>query len=191
MALKVARLTLNRAAMPQKCNELGIRFERQSVAMIKGNLTEMILLRPATSLLPEGEAVGPEPRFNLVVCGMHLKSGDGTVAQGSGQLVITAQRLLGMINNGTATGSNPLSSSSGSVFCFSIGRDDIYAPDVTKRRFKPSDYGFRAREEQTPSFYLTVFSAMASIANGKTLYWHDKNMDSAMSAEGRQSLLKT
>jgi len=191
MGLKVARLTLNRTAMPQKYDALGIRFECQSVTTIKRNQTEMILLRPASTLLPESEAVGREPRFNLIVCGLHLASGDGTVAQGSGQFVITGQRLLGMIDNGTATGSKPLSPGSGNVFCFALSRDDVYAPEVTRHRFKPSDYIFRAKDEQAVSFCLTVFSGMASVSNGKTQYWHDKNMDYALSAEGRAGLLKT
>ena len=191
MPLKTARLTLNGASMPQQYKDLGIRFEREPVAKIKGGSSDMILLRPAGRLLPQEESVGPEPRWNHVICGMHLKTGDGSVAQGSGQLLITGQRFIGMISDGSATDSKPLGlDSSGSVFCFAFHRDDIYSPEVKRRRLKPSDYLFRAKEELPLSFVLTVFAAMASIANGKTSLWHDKNMDYALSVEGRQGLLK-
>jgi hypothetical protein len=178
--------------MPQQHKELGIRFERRTVAKIKGGTTDMVLLRPAGSLLQEDEAVGPEPRWNLVICGLHLEMGDGTVAEGSGQLLITGQRLIGMIDTGSATGSPPLSlEASGNVFCFTFNRLDVYAPDVKKHRMKPSDFSFRAREELEMSFRFIVFSAMAFVANDKTGLWYDKNMSYALSVEGREGLLKT
>lgn len=191
MALKKARFTLDRSSLPTQNPDLGIRFVRQSVEKFKAGNADMVLLRPAGSLLSGEDAVGPEPRFNHVVCGMQLRSRDGTVAEGSGQLIISGQRFLGLIDSGTVTGGPPLDvNTSGNVFCFTFLRSDVYAPEIKKRRMKPSDFTFRSKEELPEGFTCTVFSAMASIANGKTSLWYDKNMLQAISEEGRQSLLR-
>ena len=102
MGLKTARLTIDRSLLPQRRNDLGVRFERQSIAKIKASSppADMMLIRPAGSLLSEEDAVGPEPRARYILCGMELKAHNGTAAQGSGLLVITAQRFIGMIETG-------------------------------------------------------------------------------------------
>ncbi len=191
MSLKTARLTLDNNSMPQHYKDLGIRFVRETVAGNKGGSTEMVLVRPAASLLPEEEALGPEGSFYLLACGLHLKASDGTTAQGSGQLLITGRRLIGMLTNGSATGSNPLSATTGNVFCFSLNRDDVLPPEVKTRRLKPSEYTFRSRDGLAVQFQLLVFAAMAAIANGKTILWYDKNMNFALSPEGQERLLNS
>jgi hypothetical protein len=191
--LKTARLTISRESLPQQYRELGIRFERQSVAKIKAGSppSDMVLLRPAAGLLSDDDAVGHEPRWNHILCGLSLKAGDGTAAQGSGQLLITGRRFIGMIDDGTATGAPPLSiRKSGSVFCFTFLRDDVSAPVIKKNMLKPSDFSFRSKAELGAGFQLTVFAAFAYVANGKTNYWHDKNMLYTLSEEGRQGQLQ-
>lgn len=44
-----------------------------------------------------------------------LKAMDGTDAQGQGQLLITGQRIIGMIENGQVAGGSPLSDSTGNI----------------------------------------------------------------------------
>jgi hypothetical protein len=144
MSLKTARLTIDHGLLPQKSDKLGIWFERRSVAKIKAGSppSDMILVKPAGALLGAEEAVGPEPRWNNVLCGMLIKATDGTEAHGQGQLLITGQRLIGMIDNGTASDGPPLSiGTSGNIFCFTCHRDDVYPPQVKKRRLMPSDLG--------------------------------------------------
>ena len=97
-----------------------------------------------------------------------------------------------MIDNGTAAGGPPLSvGTSGSVFCFTFHRDDVYPPQVKKHRLTPSDFTFRSKEEQPVAFQLLVIAAMAYVANDKMGYWQDKNMLHSLSEEGRQGLLKS
>jgi hypothetical protein len=88
MGLKTARLTIDRSLLPQRRDDLGVRFERQSVAKIKASdpPSDMVLIRPAGSLLSEEEAVGPEPRSNCIACGIKLTAHDGPAALGSGLL---------------------------------------------------------------------------------------------------------
>jgi hypothetical protein len=193
MALKTARLTIDRSLLPQKWDGLGIRFERHSVAKINASkpASDMVLAKPAGVLLSAEEAIGPEPRWNTILCGMRLKALDGTDVEGQGQLIITSQRFIGMIDNGKSAGGAPLSvATSGSIFCFTFHRDDVYPPQVKKHRLTPSDFTFRSKEEQPVAFQLLVIAAMAYVANDKMGYWHDKDMFRVLSEEGRQGLLK-
>jgi hypothetical protein len=124
--LKTARLTIDRSALPLNQSDLGIRFIRQSVKKIKASSppADMVLIKPNGELLKEADKVGPEPRWRYVLCGMRLKALDGTAAQGSGLLVITAHRFIGMIEDGVVAGGPPLAlNNSGHVFCFSVKRD--------------------------------------------------------------------
>jgi hypothetical protein len=191
--LKTVRLVIEHNKLPQKYDKLGVRFERHTVEKAEaGGPTDMVLIRPAGALLSPDESVGPEPRWNDILCGMRLKAMDGTDVQGQGQLLITGQRLIGMIENGKATAGPPLSvGTSGNIFCFSCHRDDVYAPQVKKHRLMPSDFHFRSKEEQPVAFALLVFMAMGYVANDKVGYWHDKDMLRALSEEGRQGLLKS
>jgi hypothetical protein len=193
MGLKTARLTIDRSLLPQRQSDLGIRLERQSVAKIKAGSApaDMVIVRPAAALLGAEDAVGPEPRSNYILCGMSVKALDGTAAQGKGLLVITAQRLIGMIDDGVVAGGPPLAlNKSGHVFCFTLRRDEIQSPQVKKHRLTPSDFSFKSKEEVSTSFQLTIFAAMAYINNGKMGYWHDRNMLQALSEEGRKGLLQ-
>lgn len=192
MVLIVANLTLTRASMPQQYQEMGIRFERHEIARFKGGVRDEILLRPAAKLLAVEEDIGPEPRYHLIMSGLQLKFGENKVAQGSGQLVITGKRLLGMIDEGTVSGGVPLSvDASGKVFCFSILHEDVEAPIIKRQRLQPSIYEFRAKDAQTTSFAFTVYSALACVNGNRFQYWHDRDMDHALSIRGRQELLVT
>lgn len=193
MVFKTARLTLDLSLLPQKSDQLGILFERHSVAKIKASLPprDMVLVKPAASLLGAEEPVGPEPRWNSILCGMLIKGPGGTSAQGTGQFIITGQRFIGMIDDGVADGGPPLSvAASGSIFCFTCNRDDVNPVQVKKRRLMPSDFSFHSKEEQPAAFHLLVFAAAAYVANGKTGYWHNKDTLRVLSEEGRLALLK-
>jgi hypothetical protein len=194
MGLKTALLIIDRNSLPQKRSDLGVRFECHTVAKIKASspATDMVLIKPAGDLLTGENAVGPEPRWNHILCGIRLKAMDGTDAQGSGQLIITGQRLIGMIDTGKVTGARPLDlDTSGNVFCFALHRGDVYSPQMKKHRLTPSEFLFRSKEEQNTAFHLVIFSALVYVANGKMGYWHDKNMLHAISEEGREGLLKS
>jgi len=192
MSLKTALYTIDRDHLPVNATDLGARFVRQKIATIKADSPpkDMVLMVPASNLLTGENAVGPEPRFNTILCGLRLQTQDGNVAEGTGQVVITAQRLLGMVDYGTLTGGLPLSvEANRHVYCFTFHRDDVYPPNIKKHRLIPSEFSFRSKEEVEVSFLIMIFSAAAYVANGKMGYWHDKHMLNAFSHEGRQRLL--
>ncbi len=96
-----------------------------------------------------------------------------------------------MIDSGAVTGSPALElETSGNVFCFTLHRDDVYLPEMKKRRLKPSLFSFRSKEEVAVGFQVSVFAAIAYVTNGKMCYWQDKYMLHAVSDEGRHGLLK-
>ncbi len=193
MALTTATLTIDHSLLPQKYDKLGVRFERRSVTTLKAGAPpkDMVLLRPAGTLLAGDAAIGPEPRWNHILCGISIKTADGTEAHGQGQFIITGQRFIGMIDNGTAGGTSPLSAAkTGKIFCFSFGRDDVSPPEVKKHRLQPSDFTFVGQQGQPVRFRVLIFAGMAYVANDKIGYWHDKDMFRVLSDEGRQGLLK-
>jgi hypothetical protein len=192
MALQTARLRLDRSARPQPCKDLGIRFQLHSVASVRagGPAQDMVLVLPSPELLDAEHAVGDEPSWNHLVCGLELRTKDGTVAQGSGQLLITGRRYIAMIDTGSVTGESPLTlSKEGDVYCFALLRDDVGAPAINKHMLTPADYTFRSKDDQALPFQFAVQGAAVCIANSKASYWHDKNMRRAISEEGRRDLL--
>lgn len=190
MALKTTRLPLGPSSMPYPCETLGVTLERESVTKIKGGTSNMVLIRPSRKLLPESEAIGPEPRWHHVLCGLNLRLGDGTVEEGSGQLLITGRRVIGIIDEVLVPRSSGELSTPETAFCFTFLRDDVYPAEKKKNRFpKPSDFTFRSREEQPISFRLIVFSALGSVSSNQLHLWHDKNMIHALSDERRPYLL--
>ena len=91
--------TVDPKALPKGFATLGVRIERETVQQLKGDPKEMVLLTPASKLLSEEDAIGPEPNFRRILCGVDIL-GDGVVARGSGQFVITAQRFICMLDSG-------------------------------------------------------------------------------------------
>jgi hypothetical protein len=192
MGLKTAHLAIDRSRLPQDRSDLGIRLFRGSVAKMKADRppADMVLIRPMPDLLSEEEAVGPEPRLRLVLCGMRLKLSDGTVAQGSGLLVVTGRRFIGMIGDGAVAGGPPLASGkSEHAFCFAVGRDDLADPQIKKHLITGSEFSFRDKDRLPGGFQLTIFSIAAAISDGKMIYWQDKNMLRDLSDEGRQKFI--
>lgn len=193
MSLKTADFTLNRNSLPAQRSDVGIRLVRQTVETIKASASpaDKVLILPASNLLSGDDAVGPEPHWNHLLCGIGLQLKNGTVAAGAGQLVITGRRFISMIDSGTLTGAPDLDlDTSGHVYCFTINRDDVYLPEMKKHLLKPSEFTFRSKEEQEVAFQFVVYAAVAYIANKKMNYWHDKNMLRAVSDEGRDSFLR-
>jgi hypothetical protein len=181
VSLKTLTFTMELSGLPASSKELGVRFTREKVEQIKGGTTEMVLFSPATKLLSEEDAVGPEPTFYRIMCGIDFKDGRGTAAQGTGQLLITPQRLIGMLADTGQAGGRQLGFSAGSViFCFSCLRGDVGDPAVDRKRLKPSDFTFSSQPGLPVAFRFTVFAAFAAIANNKMSFWHDDKMEKAL-----------
>jgi len=192
MPLKSAQFTLKRESLPVQSRDLGVRFVLRTVKPPKASQApvERVLMVPDTKAFRDGESVGPEPLYRHILCGAGLQTGNGTVVAGSGQMVITPQRLLFMVDDGDVNSKLKLDiNSNGEVYCFYVLRDDVYEPEVKKKRLKPSEFFFRSKEEAPVSFRIAAYAAWAYVAGDHLGYWYDKNMLSALSDEGRQSLL--
>lgn len=192
MALTTAQFTLDPASLPTLSKDLGVRFLQRAVKGIaQGAPTVNRILMIPDRNAADPATVGPEPRWNHLVCGVGLQTGNGKIVAGSGQMIITAQRYLFMVDDGDIDGTAKLDIKSiGTVYCFYVLRDDVYDPEVKRHRFKPSEFFFRSKEEAPVSFRIAAYAAYAYIVNDQMGYWHDKDMLRALSEAGRQSLLR-
>jgi len=89
---------------------------------------------------------------------MTLRLGDGTVAEGAGQIVVTGQRLIGMITDGTV-GKAALKeiAGAGSVYAFAFDWDDCDPVEIQKNwRGKPVSGRIMSKEGQSPVFGIQV-----------------------------------
>ncbi len=115
MAIVATTLTLDLAALPTRSAELRVGFGMG----VGNNNKQLLLLYPGT----DG---GYEPQHLRYAVYMTLTF-DGMTVGNLGQLVVTGQRLIGMMTHGSAGGTK-LNESAGSVFAFTIGLDDFSRP---------------------------------------------------------------
>lgn len=101
MALTVGHLTFQLPAVPTASAALGAAF-----CLGTGNNKKGLLI-----LFPAGRGQVPVRRFAVY---MTLTSDDGTSAGDLGQLVVTSDRLIGMLTHGSAGGTR-LDERAGSV----------------------------------------------------------------------------
>lgn len=154
MPIITGNYTLDRSKLPSKSDKLRVRFVSQLVNR-KNNL---LVIYPNAEL-------GYEPVYVRFVAGMKLQLDDGTVAQMMGQIVVTGQRLIGMITDGSV-GKVVLSQSTGSVYAFVFDLDDIRPVETkTNWRGKPVEAIIRSKEGQKPAFLLQVSGEIASLKN--------------------------
>ena len=154
MSIVTGHYTLDRSRLPSKADKLRVRFVSQ---LVNGKNTLLVIY-------PNSEP-GFEPSYVRYASGIILKLGDGTVAQQSGQIVITGQRLIGMITKGSV-GNAVLNESAGSVYAFALDLDDIRPVEIkTNWRGKPVEAVIQSKEGQSPAFLLQVFSVIALLKN--------------------------
>src|SRR5579871_3648072 len=120
VAFAANRVTFDPATPPPESRSLGV-----SCRMGTGNNSKQLLL-----LFPAGPR--PAPYLRLAVY-MSLVGPDGGTAGDLGQLVITGERLIGMMTHGSAAGSR-LDERAGSVYVFTASMDDL-APAVPKTKW--------------------------------------------------------
>jgi hypothetical protein len=90
MPIVTGHYTFNRTNQPAKADELRVRFVPQ---LVNGKNTLLVHY-------PNSEP-GFEPSYLRYVVEMKLQLGDGTVPWGLAQIVVTGQRLIGMITDGS------------------------------------------------------------------------------------------
>ncbi len=178
MPIATGHYTLDLSKLPSKADELRVRFEQQ---VVNGKNVQLLIY-------PDAEP-GFEPSYVRYATGMSLQLGDGTVAGRLGQLVVTGQRLVGMITGGSV-GNAALDASHGAIYVFSIDLDDCYGPvPKTNWRGKPVEAMFRSKEDQRVAFMLHVFSMVATVKNGgEVAYTSLPRLLEHLTPEGRQRL---
>jgi hypothetical protein len=180
MPIIAAHYQLNLSELPVRSEKLRARFGQQVV----NGKNKRIFLYPDTD-------PGFEPRYVRYGSGIILKLSDGTVAQQIGQIVVTGQRIIGIVSRG-AVGKIPLNSETGSIYGFSVDLNDIQPLAIrTNWRNKPIEVNIRSRVGQEPAFALQLFSVAAQLANdGKAQPASLPALLTRLSPEGRDKLLK-
>jgi hypothetical protein len=141
-------LRLDLSALPLHSPEFGAGFYLGT----GNNSKPLLLVAPGA-----GNSVVPHVRY---AAGLVLTLADGTVVKELGQLVVTSDRIIGIVTHGSA-GQVRLDGATGSVYAFTAGADDLQPAEVqTKRRGKLTGLVVRSREGR---FELHVTSVIGSL----------------------------
>ena len=147
-------LRLDLSALPLHSPEFGAGFYLGT----GNNSKPLLLVAPGA-----GNSVVPHVRY---AAGLVLTLADGTVVKELGQLVVTSDRIIGIVTHGSA-GQVRLDGATGSVYAFTAGADDLQPAEVqTKRRGKLTGLVVRSRDGQ---FELHVTSVIGSLDDDGTL----------------------
>jgi hypothetical protein len=147
-------LTLDLSALPLHSPEFGAGFYLGT----GNNSKPLLLVAPGA-----GNSVVPHVRY---AAGLVLTLADGTVVKELGQLVVTSDRIIGIVTHGSV-GQVKLDGATGSVYAFTAGVDDLQPAEVqAKRRGKLTGLVIRSREGQ---FELHVTSVIGSLDDDGTL----------------------
>jgi hypothetical protein len=153
VALAAGHLTFQLPAVPTASPALGAEFRLGTGNNRKG----LPILFPAGS--------GQVPPYQRFAVYMTLTRDDGSSAGDLGQLVLTDDRLIGMMTRGSADGTR-LDERAGSVYVFTVARGDL-APAVRKTRWTGRAAGVVVRSAAglEPGFVLEITSAIGTLAD--------------------------
>jgi hypothetical protein len=141
-------LRLDLSALPLPSPEFGAGFYLGT----GNNRKPLLLVAPGA-----GNSVVPHVRY---AAGLVLTLADGTVVKELGQLVVTSDRIIGIVTHGSA-GQVRLDGTAGSVYAFTAGADDLQPAEVqTKRRGGLTGLIIRSRDGR---FELHVTSVIGSL----------------------------
>jgi hypothetical protein len=155
-----SHLMLDLSALPFHSAELNADFRLGT-----GNDGKPLLLLSPASV---AAATSPHERFAVY---MELSGDDGTAAGKLGQLVVTAERVIGMMTRGSA-GRTKLDDSAGCVYVFAARRDDLRPAEAeTNRKGSPTKALIRTRDGHDPGFTLRVTSVVGTLDDrGQLVY---------------------
>jgi hypothetical protein len=141
-------LRLDLSALPLPSPEFGAGFYLGT----GNNRKPLLLVAPGV-----GNSVVPHVRY---AAGLVLTLADGTVVEETGQIVVTSDRIIGIVTQGSA-GQVRLDGAAGSVYAFTAGADDLQPAEVqTKRRGGLTGLIIRSRDGR---FELHVTSVIGSL----------------------------
>lgn len=159
MTFTAGHLMLDLSALPFHSAELNADFRLGA-----GNNGKPLLLSPAA------DAAAPSPHERFAVY-MELSGDDGTAAGKLGQLVVTRERVIGMMTRGSAGGAK-LDDSAGRVYAFAASRDDLRPAEAeTNRKGRLTQALIRSRDGRYPGFTLRVTSVAGTLDDrGQLVY---------------------
>ncbi len=158
MAFGSCHLKLDLSALPSQSDELDVVFGRGV-----GNNGKPLLL-----IFPVKDTVADPGHIRYAVY-MHLRLSDGTEAGELGQLVVSGQRLIGMMTHGSADGAR-LNESAGSVYAFALNLEDIQsARPLTRWTGRVAGVVIHSREHLQQRFVLEVRSVVGALADSGRL----------------------
>ena len=160
MTFTASHLMLDLSALPFHSAELNADFRLGA-----GNNGKPLLL-----LSPAADAAAPSPHERFAVY-MELSGDDGTAAGKLGQLVVTGERVIGMMTRGSAGGAK-LDDSAGCVYAFAASRDDLRPAEAeTNRKGSVTQALIRSRDGQYPGFTLRITSVVGTLDDrGQLVY---------------------
>jgi hypothetical protein len=160
VSFTASQLMLDLSALPFHSAELGADFRLGA----GNNGKPLLLLSPAAG----AAALSPHVRFAVY---MELSGDDGTAAGKLGQLVVTGERVIGMMTRGSAGGTR-LDDSAGRVYGFAVSRDDLRPAEAeTSRKGSPTRVLIRSRDGRHPGFTLRVTSVVGALDDrGQLVY---------------------
>ena len=154
MTFAADHLRLDLSALPLPSPEFGAGLYLGT----GNNRKPLLLVAPGA-----GNSVVPHVRY---AAGLVLTLADGTVVKELGQLVVTSDRIIGIVTQGSA-GQVRLDGAAGSVYAFTAGADDLQPAEVqTKRQGKLTGLVVRSRDGR---FELHVTSVIGSLDDDGTL----------------------
>ena len=160
MTFTTSQLMLDLSALPFHSAELKADFRLGA-----GNDGKPLLL-----LSPAADAAPPSPHERFAAY-MELSGDDGTSAGKLGQLVVTGERVIGMMTRGSAGGTR-LDDSAGRVYAFAASRADLRPAEAeTNRKGSPTKALIRSRDGSYPGFTLRVTSVVGTLDDrGRLVY---------------------
>lgn len=183
MPLVAALYKIDRSTLPMTAEDLRASFNLQR----RGKEDRALVLYPES-----GAELSCVRYFTMMEFRHVILNGEGGTlfaAGGIGQIVITSQRIIGMITVGRA-GTDELKEAAGSVYGFSLDFDEL-RPVTSKKNWlgRPTEVAIASRIGLSPPFGLRLDAVMSLISN-------DGQLSSAglrafleyMAPEGRRSL---
>jgi hypothetical protein len=179
VAIVARALTIDLNSLPVRLEELRLGFEMG----IGNNKRPLLLVHPASD-------AGHEPVHVRYAVYMNLTLNGRPAAGNLGQLIITGQRLIGLMTHGNANGTK-LDESAGSVFAFTIGLDDIQQPaPKTRWTGRVASVTIASQAGQTPPFGLAVTSVVGVLSDSGDLTYGQSFADlmASLTPEARQRM---
>jgi hypothetical protein len=178
MTIAASRLTVDTSALPWRSAELGLGF-----AMGTGNNGKpMLMVSPAADSLAEPQHLRFAADVELAVPG-------GQVIKSPAQLLVTGERLAGMLFNGKVEGIQ-LSMFQGLLYGFSAGLDDILPVELKKSWRGTQPVAIQSMAGISPALDMQVARVLGSMADSGALTLTPTLADlvSALAPESRASL---